>query len=53
MDEAVKYNVLPIDDRSIERLDPAIAGRPDLMNGKTSLTLYEGATGIPEMPLSC
>lgn len=48
MEEAVKYNVLPIDDRSIERLDPAIAGRPDLMNGKTSLTLYEGATGIPE-----
>lgn len=48
MDEAVKYNVLPIDDRGIERLDPAVAGRPDLMNGKTSLTLYEGATGIPE-----
>ncbi|WP_411728031.1 hypothetical protein [Methyloglobulus sp.] len=48
MEEAVKYNVLPIDDRSIERFDPAIAGRPDLMNGKTSLTLYEGAKGIPE-----
>jgi arylsulfatase len=48
LEEAVKYNVLPIDDRSIERLDPAVAGRPDLMNGRTSLTLYEGATGIPE-----
>jgi arylsulfatase len=48
LEEAVKYNVLPIDDRSIERLDPAIAGRPDLMNGKTTLTLYEGARGIPE-----
>ncbi len=48
MDEAVKYNVLPIDDRSIERLDPAIAGRPDLMNGKKELVLYEGAVGIPE-----
>ncbi len=47
-EEAVKYNVLPIDDRSIERLDPAIAGRPDLMNGKTKLVLYEGAKGIPE-----
>jgi arylsulfatase len=46
--EAVKYNVLPIDDRTIERFDPKIAGRPDLMNGKTKLTLYEGATGIPE-----
>ena len=48
MDEAVKYNVLPIDDRSIERFDPVIAGRPDLMNGRTKLTLYEGAKGIPE-----
>jgi arylsulfatase len=44
----VKFNVLPIDDRSIERFDPVIAGRPDLMNGRTKLTLYEGATGIPE-----
>ncbi|MDH4057718.1 MAG: arylsulfatase [Cyclobacteriaceae bacterium] len=48
MDEAVKYNVLPIDDRSIERFDPTIAGRPDLMNGRTKLVLYEGAKGIPE-----
>ena len=48
MDEAVKYNVLPIDDRSIERFDPGIAGRPDLMNGRTKLILYEGARGIPE-----
>ncbi len=48
MEEAVRYNVLPIDDRSIERFDPVIAGRPDLMNGRTKLVLYEGATGIPE-----
>lgn len=48
MEEAVKYNVLPIDDRSIERFDPVIAGRPDLMNGRTKLVLYEGAVGIPE-----
>jgi arylsulfatase len=48
MAEAVKYNVLPIDDRSIERFDPVLAGRPDLMNGRTRLTLYEGAKGIPE-----
>jgi arylsulfatase len=48
LEEAVKYNVLPIDDRSIERFDPIIAGRPDLMNGRTTLTLYEGAKGIPE-----
>ncbi len=48
MEEAVKYKVLPIDDRSIERFDPIIAGRPDLMNGRTKLELYEGAKGIPE-----
>ncbi len=48
MKEAVKYNVLPIDDRSIERFDPKIAGRPDLMGDRTSLTLYEGMTGIME-----
>jgi len=48
LEEAVKYNVLPIDDRSIERMDPAIAGRPDLMNGRKELVLYEGSKGIPE-----
>jgi len=48
MKEAVKYHVLPIDDRTIERLNPAIAGRPDLMAGRTSLTVYEGMTGISE-----
>ncbi|QJX00859.1 arylsulfatase [Frigoriglobus tundricola] len=46
--EAVKYNVLPIDDRGIERLNPALAGRPDLMAGRTSLTLHEGMTGMME-----
>jgi arylsulfatase len=48
MAEAVKFNVLPIDDRSIERFDPQIAGRPDLMAGRTSLTVYEGMTGMME-----
>src|SRR5262249_43010024 len=46
--EAVKYDVLPIDDRSIERLDSTIAGRPDLMAGRTTLTLYDGMTGMLE-----
>ena len=48
MKEAVKYSVLPIDDRSIERLNPALAGRPDLMAGRTSLTVYEGMAGMSE-----
>ncbi len=42
MKEAVANHVLPIDDRSVERLDPKMAGRPDLMAGRTSLTLYPG-----------
>jgi arylsulfatase len=48
MKEAEKYYVLPIDDRGIERVNPALAGRPDLMAGRTSLTVYEGMTGMSE-----
>lgn len=48
MKEAVKYPVLPIDDRSIERTNAALVGRPDLMAGRTSLTVYEGMTGMSE-----
>lgn len=48
MEEAVKYHVLPIDDRTIERFDARIAGRPDLMNGRTKLELAAGTSGIPE-----
>ncbi|MGR8935758.1 MAG: arylsulfatase [Gammaproteobacteria bacterium] len=46
--EAVKYHVLPLDDRTIERFIPAVAGRPDLMAGRRELTLYEGMTGMME-----
>jgi arylsulfatase A-like enzyme len=46
--EALKYNVLPIDDRMLERINPEIAGRPDLMGTRTALTLYDGMT-IAEM----
>ncbi|MDM0029715.1 arylsulfatase [Variovorax saccharolyticus] len=48
MKEAAKYNVLPIDDRSVERFNAAIAGRPDLMGPRTSITLYPGMTGMME-----
>ena len=48
MKEASINHVLPIDDRSTERLNPAIAGRPDLMGGRTSLTVYEGMVGMSE-----
>jgi arylsulfatase len=48
LEEAEKYQVLPLDDRSIERAVPAIAGRPDLMAGRSSLTLSEGMAGMQE-----
>jgi arylsulfatase len=48
MKEAEKYHVLPIDDRTIERTNPALAGRPDVLGARTSLTLYEGMQGMLE-----
>lgn len=35
--EAVKYNVLPLDDRQTERIDPATAGRPTLVHGDSQI----------------
>ena len=49
LEEAVKYNVLPLDDRAWERFQcSALAGRPDLLEGRTEMTVYEGMKGIPE-----
>ncbi len=48
MEEARKYHVLPIDDRTVQRMNAALAGRPDLMAGRTSLTLYPGMDGMLE-----
>ncbi len=48
LSEAVKYNVLPLDDRRQELFNPKLAGRPDLMFGRDSLTLYEGMTDLLE-----
>ncbi|MCC6418475.1 MAG: arylsulfatase [Gemmataceae bacterium] len=46
--EAKKYNVLPLDDRRVERFNPVLAGRPDLMFGRKKLTVFEGMTGMME-----
>ena len=46
--EAAKNHALPLDDRTIERANAALAGRPDLMAGRTSLTVYEGMVGMTE-----
>lgn len=46
--EAIRNHVFPLDDRRAERFDARIAGRPDLIGSRTSLTLHEGMTGISE-----
>jgi arylsulfatase len=45
--EATKYNVLPLDDRGIERALPEIAGRPTLVQGDRQL-LYGGMGRLSE-----
>ena len=46
--EAIRNHVLPIDDRRSERFDAEIAGRPDLMGGRKTLTVYPGMMGMTE-----
>lgn len=48
MKEAERNFVLPIDDRRSERFIASIAGRPDLLAGRKSLTVFPGMTGIME-----
>ena len=45
--EAVKYNVLPIDDRRFERLNPTLAGRPQLITGNRQV-LFPGMKRLTE-----
>jgi hypothetical protein len=48
--EAVKYNVLPLDDRRIERFDPRLAGRPQLIQSSSQL-LFGGIGRLTESSL--
>jgi len=45
--EAVKYNVLPMDDRMMERANPELAGRPQLVRGNRQL-LFGGMGRLTE-----
>jgi arylsulfatase len=45
--EAVKYNVLPLDDRTSERFNPDLAGRPTLIRGNSQL-FYPGMGRLSE-----
>jgi hypothetical protein len=47
MIEAVKYNVLPLDDRFAERTNPELAGRPQLVRGNRQL-LFGGMGRLTE-----
>jgi arylsulfatase len=48
LEEASRHHALPLDDRVFERALASAVGRPDLMGGRTSLTLTEGMTGMME-----
>jgi arylsulfatase len=48
--EAVKYNVLPLDDRLIERINSDMAGRPVLVKGNSQL-LFAGMGRLSENSL--
>ena len=45
--EATKYNVLPLDDRRIERFNADMAGRPQLVKGNSQL-LFSGMGRLSE-----
>jgi arylsulfatase len=45
--EAAKYDVLPLDDRRVERFNPDLAGRPQLVRGKSQL-LFGGMGRLSE-----
>jgi arylsulfatase A-like enzyme len=45
--EATKYNVLPLDDRSAERVNPDLAGRPVLIKGSSQI-LFSGMGRLSE-----
>ena len=46
--EAIANHATPLDDRVFERLNADLVGRPDLMAGRTSLTVYNGMIGMSE-----
>jgi arylsulfatase A-like enzyme len=45
--EAVKHHVLPLDDRRAERFNPDVAGRPQLIRGKSQI-LFGGMGRLSE-----
>jgi arylsulfatase len=50
LEEARKYNVLPLDDRRIERFNAELVGRPELVKGNSQL-LFAGMGRLSENSL--
>ena len=48
IEQAIENQVLPLDDRLLQRLVPVIAGRPTLLGDRTSMDLYPGAWNMVE-----
>lgn len=46
--EATRYQVLPLDDRMVERFNPVVAPRPDLLGERRSVTLRPSMHGLRE-----
>lgn len=44
--EAARHNVLPLDDRTVERMAPSL--RPSLIEGRTKFTYFPGVRRVPE-----
>jgi len=48
LEQAIENQVLPLDDRLLERLVPSVAGRPTLLGDRTSMDLYPYAWNLVE-----
>src|SRR5699024_6718301 len=46
--EAKRNSVFPLDDRLSERFNPELAGRPDVLRGRTEMTLRPGMRRLAE-----
>lgn len=46
MKEAEKYHVLPLDDRTFERMSASAMGRPSITEGRNKFSYYDGMKGM-------
>jgi arylsulfatase len=46
--EAARHQVFPLNDNKLQALNPDFSGRPDLLRGRTSMTLFPGMIHLME-----